>query len=164
MQFNGAGQNVFLHRQARLHRRKHGVRNLVQERVDLFLGFSRNSHFVRHDYLRNRKIVFLCVLTQFLHCRVEIFWLAFLRRLVALPFDKAAADRIILLHVDRFIAAHQFARHGVWVRKVAFCYVINDVGQRQIECFVTQVHRISLLRFSFHLVEEKRINRSWFLT
>ena len=44
------------------------------------------------------------------------------------------------------------------MREVALGRVVDDVGERQIERLVAELHRIGLLRLGDHLVEEQRIH------
>ena len=144
LQLDRAGQHAFLHREARLHGREHRVGDLVEERVDLLLGLAGHGDFVRHDDLRDRELVLLGVLAQFLHRGVGILRLALLGRRVALPLVEPAAGRVILQFVDRLVAGHEFAGHRVRVREVALGRVVDDVGQREIERLVAELHRIGL--------------------
>ena len=156
----GPGRTSSLIGKTGLHRREHRAGDLVEEGVDLLLGLAGDRHLVRHDHVGDRKVVLLRVLAQLLHRRVRIFRLALLRRLVALPLDEAAADGIVFLLVERLVAGHQLARHGVGVREIALRRVVDDIGERQIEGLVAELHRIGLLRLGDHLVEEAAGRRS----
>ena len=101
VQLDRAGQDVVLHGKTRLHGREHRAGDLVEEGVDLLLALAGHGDLVRHDDVGDREVVLLRVLAQLLHRRVGIFRLALLGRLVALPLDEPAADRIVLLLVER---------------------------------------------------------------
>ena len=103
------------------------------------------------------------MLAQLLHRRIGIFRLPLLGRLVALPLDEAAADRIVFLLVKNLVAGHEAGRHGVGVREVALRRVVDDVGERQVERLAPQLHRVGLIRLGDHLVEEARIHGRRFL-
>ena len=162
VQLDRAGQHAFLDRQARLDCGQHGARDLVEERVDVRLALAGDRRFIRHDHLRDREIVLLGVLAQLLHGGEGILGRIFLRRLVALPFDEAAAHRVVLELVDRLVAGHELAGHGVGVGKLALGRVIDDVSKRQVERLATQGHRIGLLGLGDHLVEEQWVDRGGF--
>ena len=99
------------------------------------------------------------MLAQLLHGGEGILGRVFLRRLIALPFDETAAHRIVLELVDRLVAAHELAGHGVGMGKLALGRVIDHVGKRQVERLAAQGHRIGLLGLGDHLVEEQRVDR-----
>ena len=163
MQLDRAGQHALLDRQAGLDGGQHGARDLVEERVDVRLALAGDRGFIRHDHLRDREVVLLGVLAQLLHGGEGILRRILLRRLVALPFDEAAAHRVVLELVDRLVAGHELAGHGVGMGKVALGRVIDDVRQRQGEGLVAELHRIGLVGLVEHLVEEQRIDRGRFL-
>src|SRR5688572_894 len=97
------------------------------------------------------------MLAQFLHCRIRIFRLALLWRCVALPFVETTAGRVILKFMDRLIAAHEFARHRVWMWELTFRRVINNVREGKLERLFTELYLIGLIRFFLHLIQKKRI-------
>ena len=155
----GPGRTSSLNVRPDLHRRHHGIHDLVEEGVHLRLALARDRGLVRHHHLRDRELVRLGVLAQLLHRGVRILGRILLRRRVALPFDEAAAHRVVLELVDRLVAAHQLAGHGVGMGKVALGRVVDDVGKRQVERLVAELDRIGLLGLVAHLVEEQRIDR-----
>src|SRR5262245_41849406 len=101
------------------------------------------------------------MLPQFFHGRVWILRLPLLGRLIALPLDESAADRVVLLFENSLVAGHEFARHGVWMRKFTLGRVVDDVGEREFERLVAELHGVGLIGLRDHLVEEEGIDRGW---
>ena len=131
------------------------VRDLVDEGVDLRLALARHGDFVRHDDLRDRQLVLLACASSSFIVAYGYFGCPLLRRLVALPLDEPAADRVVLELVEDRVARHQLARHRVGVREVPLGRVVDDVLQRGLEGLVAELHVEALIGIGREAVEER---------
>jgi len=155
VQLDGAGQDAF-HRQAGVDAAEHDLDHLVQEFPDLLLGFPGDGQLVLEQDLLQRYLAVQRVLLELLGMGVRVLGLPLFRRLVALPLDEAAADRVVFQRVQRLVARQQHGGHGVGMMEVALGGVEDDVLEGQIEAGRSDGDRVRLVRVGRQLVEELR--------
>jgi len=103
------------------------------------------------------------MLPQLLHGGVWIFGRILFWRGVSFPFDKSAADGVILQFVEYGVSGQEHGPHGVRVRKVSFRSVIDYVFQGNGKRLVAELYRKRLIRILSQAVEEGGIDGRWFL-
>ncbi len=154
----GPGKHAFRCAEPGLHDGHHRAGDLVDEGIHLLLALAGDRRLIRQHHLRDRQLVVLGVLPQFLHRPERVLRRVLLGRRVALPLDEAAAHRVVLLLEEHGVAGHQLGGHGVRVVKVPFGRVVDDVFERQIERLAAELQREGLIGFVAHLVEKQGID------
>src|SRR5215469_7419098 len=104
------------------------------------------------------------MLPQLLHRGERVLWRVLFRRCIVLPFNKPATYRVVFLFEKDLVPAHEHSPHGVRVREFALRRVEDNVLERDVYRFRTELHGKRLVRLVAQTIKKQWIDRCRFLS